>query len=229
MFTQLDPQHVEPDLHVPPPVPPPPQATHWPPTHTSLAPAQSADTLHVHSPPRHSCPTAHGEQPAVPAEQLLVRPPHVHLDATQVSPAAQVVPQPPQSDSLVVRSTQSPPQQVRPLAQNAPCVLAAPQATQAPATHTSPSPGQSPEVVHEHLVPPRQEWPGAHTLQSSVPGEHVIESLPQAHAPPAQLWPLAQVVSQPPQCDPPVVSTQLPPQQVKPSAQSRPIPGTPQD
>lgn len=123
----------------------------------------------------------------MPAEQLFVSAPQVHLDATQVSPAAQVVPQPPQSDSLVARSAQSPPQQVRPLAQNAPLVLAAPHAWHWPLTHTSPSPGQSPEVVHEHLAPPMQLWPGAHTLQSSVPGEQVIESLPHAQPPPAQL------------------------------------------
>lgn len=187
MFVQVEPQQVAPDLQMPLPVPPPPQATHWPATHTSLAPAQSADTLHVHLPPRHSWPTAHGEHPAVPAPHILVSAPQVHLEATQVSPAAQVVPQPPQSDSLVVRSAQSPPQQVRPLAQNAPCVLAAPHAWHWPLTHTSPSPGQSPDVAHAHLAPPTHEKPGAHTLQSSVPGEQVIESLPHAHPLPSQL------------------------------------------
>lgn len=54
VFTQVEPQQVAPDLQMPLPVPPPPHATHWPLTHTSLAPAQSADTLHVHRPPRHS-------------------------------------------------------------------------------------------------------------------------------------------------------------------------------
>ena len=72
----------------------------------------------------------------MPAAHAFCWVPQRHVAPVHVSPAAQVVPQPPQSDSAELRSTHSPPQHVRPVEQKAPPVLAAPHATQLPETHT---------------------------------------------------------------------------------------------
>lgn len=154
--------------------------------------------------------------------------PHAQRPATQDWPLAQLVPHAPQFSSSSEVLRQLPPQQVVPVLHDLPSVLAPPQLTHAPATHTSSVFGQSLETVHAH-TPLVQALPAAHGEQSSVPPGHDSSRSPHAHAPLSHVAPVPHAVPHAPQCASLVVlSTQPPPQHESPLAHAPPeVPAAP--
>lgn len=223
VLRQLPSQHMLPAvLHDLPSVLAPPQLTHAPDTQTSSLFGQSADTVHAHTPLVQLFPAAQGEQPLVPAPQVFSSAPQVHAPSSQVVPFPHEVPHAPQCSALVSGSTHPPEQHDRPLAHRPPEVPASPHARHAPATQTSPAPGQSADV-EQPQVELAQLLPGAHGVQPGVPGAQSSALAPQVQSPAAQVLPAAQVVPQPPQLLVLVeVFTQLAPQQVLPALQVPP-------
>ena len=210
-------------------VPSPPQGTQLPvmpsmPVQASVGFRQSSGESQVQPAGWHTCPGAHGVQPAVPGAHAIASDAHVHAPPTQVSPLSQVVPQPPQFDALVWPLTQLPAQHSVPLAaHDLPAVLALPHATHAPPTHTWSAFGQPAEVVHVH-TPEVHACPMPHAPHSAVPGAHAFSCAPQVHLPATHASPQPQRVPQPPQLSSSVCgSVQPSPQHSRPEPQAMPL------
>jgi hypothetical protein len=225
---QPDPQHVSPPPHASPFVPAAPHALHALVAHTLVAgEGQSPGALHAQVPVAHERSPGHGEQPAVPGAQASVRPAHVHSPATQVDPATQVVLQPPQLRSSASRSTHPSVQHAPPPEQISPGTWPA-HSVHEPLKQMSSGPAQSPVVKQVH-DPPAQFSPGAHALQSNVPGVHRMAAAPHEHSPSTQFCANAHIVPHPPQLDSCVSSsTHAPAQHRSPPSQRSPsLPGMP--
>lgn len=99
-------QHVSPLVHCLLLVLGPPQATQLPvrppvPVQAAVGPMQSSGESQVQPAGWHICPGAHGVQPDVPGGHASASEAHVHAPPAHVSPAAHVVPHPPQFNALV--------------------------------------------------------------------------------------------------------------------------------
>lgn len=210
---QAAPQQSKPEPHARPLVPVAPHVLHEVPAHTLVdGDGQSATALHAQVPPVHERSPGQGEQDGVPGAHASDRPAQVHSPSTQVDPLTHVVSQPPQLRSSVWKSTQPSPQQVPPPAQVSPGICPA-HAVHEPLKQMSSAAAQSAVVKQVH-APDAQLSPGAHALQSKLPGEHATAAPPHEHSPEMHVWPNAQLVSQPPQLTSCVSSSmQAPPQQ----------------